>query len=65
MQDKVTIGADTFTKLDDARMRLQRIERDMMVLENDIREYGKEPQDGYGLMCKLIEVADRIRAIMA
>lgn len=65
MSDKVTISADTFTKLDDARMRLQRIERDMMILENDIREHCQGSNDGYSLLCKLIEVADRIRAIMA
>lgn len=58
--DNVTISTDTFTRMDDARMRLARIERDMKQLEDDVREQGHGSQDGY-----LIEVAARIRGIMA
>lgn len=34
--DKVTIEANTFTRLDDARMRLNRIEHQLGNLSNDI-----------------------------
>lgn len=44
---------------DDA-MRLRRIERDMKLLQDDVREQASGEQDGY-----LLGIADRIRAIMA
>lgn len=58
--EKVTINAATFTKLDDARMRLYRIEHDLRQLEEDVREQGHGSQDGY-----LIEIAARIKSILA
>ena len=56
----VTIHADTFTRLDDARMRLNRIERDLRDLEETIREQAVGEQDGY-----LLQVADDLRRILA
>lgn len=58
--DKVTISANTFTRMDDARMRLARIERDIRNLEETIREQASGEHDGY-----LLQLADDLRRIMA
>ena len=57
--EKVTINADTFRRLDDSRMRLNRIERDMRYLEDEIREQASGSQDGF-----LLALADRIRNML-
>ena len=57
--EKVTINADTFRRLDDSRMRLNRIERDMRYLEDEIREQASGSQDGF-----LLALADRIRDML-
>ena len=58
--EKVTINADTFRRLDDSRMRLNRIERDMRYLEDEIREQASSSQDGF-----LLALADRIRNMLS
>ena len=57
--EKVTINADTLRRLDDSRMRLNRIERDMRYLEDEIREQASGSQDGF-----LLALADRIRDML-
>lgn len=58
--DEVTISAKTFTKMDDARMRLNRIERDLRLLEDTLREQASGSQDGY-----ILQIADDLRRILA
>lgn len=57
---KVTIDANTFTRLDDARMRLARIERDLEAMADDYQDAAAaDRHDGDK------KVAERIRKILA
>ncbi len=56
----VTVDLNTFKLLDDARMRLNRIERDLRLLEETIREQSVGEQDGY-----ILQIADDIQRILA
>lgn len=51
---------DRIEELEDLTKRLRRVERDMQVVENDLREEASGSQDGY-----VLDIANRIRQIMA
>ena len=51
---------EEWDKLDAARMRLQRIERDMRDIADELLEQANGSQDGY-----LLDVAQRIRKALA